>query len=112
MDRVVTITFKMYESEAKLVELYARQCNMSKSRFIREALRYYMRIVKEDPSKCIDIVQVVYEFECPICGRRLFSSFYDTLISAIKLHFTRKHKTNYEKYPLEKLIVKKVIKGV
>jgi len=112
MDKIVTITFKMYESEAKLIELYARQCNMNKSRFIREAIRHYIRILREDPNKCLTIDQVIYEFECPICGKKLFSAFYDTLLNAIKLHMIRKHKIDYEKYPLEKLITKKVVKGV
>jgi len=104
-DRLVTVSFKIYASSLAEIDILCSQLRISRSEFIKRALKEYVEKIKQMNIQGKKIIRV-YKWICPICFEEFTAPHIGTLKAGIISHLKHKHKISVDK---NRIVVEKQI---
>jgi len=95
-DRLVTVSFKIYASQLAEIDILCSQLSISRSEFIKRALKEYVEKIKQINIQGKKIIRI-YKWICPICFEEFTAMHIGTLKSSIISHMRHRHRVSIEK---------------
>jgi len=109
-DRLVTVSFKIYASWLAEIDILCSQLRISRSEFIKRALKEYVEKIKQMNIPNKKIIRV-YKWVCPICFEEFTAPHISTLKAGIVSHMKHKHRVSIDKSSI-KGIEKRIIEVI
>jgi len=96
-DRLVTVSFKIYASQLAEIDILCSKLRISRSEFIKRALKEYVEKVRQLDIQNNHKVIKVYKWTCPICNNTLKSNHISSLKAGVVTHLKKIHGISIDK---------------
>jgi len=104
-DRLVTVSFKIYASQLAEIDILCSKLGISRSEFIKRALKEYVEKVKQIDIQGKKIIRI-YKWICPICNNEFKADHINTLKAGVITHLKKIHGISVDK---NRIVVEKQI---
>jgi len=104
-DRLVTVSFKIYASQLSEIDIQCSKLGISRSEFIKRALKEYVEKVRQLNIQGKKIIRV-YKWTCPICNNEFKAEHINALKAGIITHLKKIHGVSVDK---NRIVVEKQI---